>query len=540
MKPFYSYISCNKIRTYPSKNIAKQRFNKYNITNTAITAITAITTNTTNTTNNDNMCDTWNIHSYMSSALKDSSDICKATSYVVNCEKNNKIIVVNSIYGTNELMQEIINNAESGDLIWKNKLIILYKLFELYANEILIVYSYEYNLIIKEIYNDFINIKDLLLSIYLTKTSLQFTNIVLSYCEKWSALIFMYSCMKKLDNSNTINIKYMDTRDIILLLDSFTNKNIVMYEQSKNNLNEFLKLQSINLLDDVDELVNIIIVPGKICKTQYGHIGRLYTHNGDSSVNIYPWDSTAVLLGNLIGAKNIIFWTHINGIYVTNLSLVPDARQITELTYAEAHAIVSLSDTNKVNIFKMYNINNIPISIKNFNNTNPNGTFPIGTLISNSNKTHNKCIATMNNISIINIYNSGIKLNELNTNETLLSIVIKTLHDNKINIIMVCNAFSNISVCIAVMTEDIEKINKLLDTITQKSNDIQLIVDNACSIVSIIGNVNYIDILKLNICKNNKIINIYKSNIKCINYVSMLVKTEHVRDCVNDLYKLCN
>jgi hypothetical protein len=253
----------------------------------------------------------------------------------------------------------------------------------------------------------------------------------------------------------------MDTRDIILLLDSFINKNIVMYEQSKNNLNEFLKLQSINILDDVHELVNIIIVPGKICKTQYGHIGRLYTHNGDSSVNIYPWDSTAVLLGNLIGAKNIIFWTHINGIYVTNLSLVPDAKQITHLTYAEAHAIVSLSDTNKVNIFKMYNINNIPISIKNFNNTNPNGTFPNGTfpngtfpngtfpnetLISNSNKTHNKCITTINNISIINIYNSGIKLNELNTNETLLSIVIKTLHDNKINIIIVCNAFSDISV----------------------------------------------------------------------------------------------
>ena len=427
----------------------------------------------------------------------------------------------------------------------EKKLIILYNIFERYANEILRVYSFEYNLVINELYTDFTNIKDLLRSIYVTKTSLQFTNIVLSYCDKWSARIFMYSCIQKLDNHTAINIKYMDTCDIIILLDSVTNKNIVMYEYSKHNLNEYLKLQNIIISDtssnttsktacDTEyESSKIIIVPGKVCKTQYGHIGRLYTNNGDSSVNTYPWDSTAVLLGNLIDAKNITIWTHINGIYIANLSILPNAKQITELTYAEAHAIVSLSDTNKVNIFKMYNINNIPISIQNFNNKKTTGT-----LISNSNKAQNKCITTMNNISIINIYNNGINNN---INETLLSTVTNTLNAHKINIVMVCNAFSDISICIAVMTTDIDKVQKILNTIIQyPNNDIQIMLEDSCSIVSIIGSIEYIDILKLNICKNNKIINIFKGNMKSINYVSMVIKTAYVNDCVNDLYKLCN
>ena len=115
----YPYIYNNKIRSYVCKNSIKHRFNTYISTNASNKNNAYEAYDTYETYCNYETYNSWDIHSYMSSALKEPADICKAALHTVKYEKNNKIIVINSICDTDVLMQDIINKAESNDILWK-------------------------------------------------------------------------------------------------------------------------------------------------------------------------------------------------------------------------------------------------------------------------------------------------------------------------------------------------------------------------------------------------------------------------------------
>ena len=174
-------------------------------------------------------------------------------------------------------------------------------------------------------------------------------------------------------------------------------------------------------------------------------------------------DYTASVLGAALEADIIEIWTDTDGVMTADPTYVKEAQSIAQLSYSEA---MELSHFGAKVIFpaslQPAMVKRIPILVKNTFNPDHKGT-----LICNEPGRDNgfiKGITSLGDICLINVEGSGMV-----GVVGIAARMFKALSQNNISVILISQASSEHSICIALMKEDAEKANQVLhDAFTEE------------------------------------------------------------------------
>ncbi len=262
------------------------------------------------------------------------------------------------------------------------------------------------------------------------------------------------------------DITYINSSEVIFTKDL---NNIEVLDRDKSSIKINNKINSLKS--------SMVIAPGFICSNALGEISDLGRGGSDYSAAIYA---------KYCNAKSLEIWTDVSGVYNANPKIVKKASPIEFLSYKEAMELSFFGA--KVIYFPTLQPlieENIPIYIKNTFDQDANGT-----CISNSTKLDEdnivKGISHISNISIINFEGSGM-VGVPGFSKRFF----ESLSNNQINVIMITQASSEFSICIAVSSDDVKLAKQVIDDefkfeISQKIiNEAQL--ESNLSNIAIVG-----------------------------------------------------
>ncbi len=223
------------------------------------------------------------------------------------------------------------------------------------------------------------------------------------------------------------------------------------------------------------QLPKLSICPGFIAADEKG---KLMTLGRGGS------DYTAALLANFFEAKKLEIWTDVDGLMTADPRLVPNAHLIDTLSYEEA---LELSHFGAKVLYppsiQPAMAKDIPIQIKNtFNQTNAGTTIIRGY----RDEFMVRGISSVKNISMLNLKGAsmvGIPYFSYR--------LFQTLSEQKINIILITQASSEHTICVAIETKDQIRAEKAINKtfayeIESKKID-PVEVENGLAIIALVG-----------------------------------------------------
>lgn len=205
---------------------------------------------------------------------------------------------------------------------------------------------------------------------------------IASYGERLSTLIISAAMLER-----NIRAQLLDARSIVITDDSFTRAN--------------------PLLDEIEQRARAALLPplesGLVPVTQ-GYIGA--TRDGiTTTLGRGGSDYTAALLGAALNAEEIQIWTDVDGMLTADPRLVPSARRIKVLSFAEASELAYFgAKVLHPSTIQPAIRRNIPVRI--FNSHRPDAG---GTLITSQitpSRGDIKAIACKRGITMINVYST--------------------------------------------------------------------------------------------------------------------------------------
>ena len=376
---------------------------------------------------------------------------------IIENEKNSIFVVVSALGGITDILQKFLNSKgkNSTDFlkqIEERHLEVIHGLSKIENQSPLLSF-------LKQQLNELETILEAVSTIdeITTKT----ISKVLSFGEILSSKL-IYEILKERGN----DISYVDSRKIIFT--KYHNDNEIVDEEKTG-------IAVSNNLDLIE--TKIILMPGFIATDSNSEISNL--GRGGS-------DYTASIIANYTNSKVLEIWTDVSGVFSANPKIVKNSRPIESLSYKEAMELSFFGA--KVLYFPSLQPlieKNIPAYIKN--TFDPNA---IGTCISNSTKSKKentvKGISHIENISLINFEGSGM-VGVPGFSKRFF----EALSQKGVNVIMITQASSEFSICIAVNESDANTAKNLIDKefeyeISQnKINECQ--IENSLSNIAIVG-----------------------------------------------------
>ena len=361
-------------------------------------------------------------------SVADSKSINKVIS-ILNNNDDNLFIIVSAFGGVTNLLQECLNlkGKQTEEILKK----IESRHLEVIDNLSTLDAQSSLKSFLKEKLNELEDILDAISTI--DEVTQKTVSKVLTLGEILSSSIIFEILKQK-----SFDISYIDSREVI-------------YSKSYDN-NEVLDndRSSISIKNKLDLIKSkLIIAPGYICSNENNEISNLGRGGSDYSAAIFAKYSNA---------KSLEIWTDVSGVYSANPKIVKKALPIEYLTYKEAMELSFFGA--KVIYFPTLQPlieENIPVYIKNTFEPNDDGT-----CISNSTKLDKdeivKGISHIENISILNFEGSGM-VGVPGFSKRFF----ESLSTNKINVIMITQASSEFSICIAVDSNDAISAKKVID-----------------------------------------------------------------------------
>ena len=234
------------------------------------------------------------------------------------------------------------------------------------------------------------------------------------------------------------DISYIDSRELIFTKD-FNNSQVLDSDKTSISIKNKIGLIKSKL----------VIAPGYICSNEKGETSNLGRGGSDYSAAIYA---------KYLNAKVLEIWTDVSGVFSANPKIVKKASPIEFLSYKEAMELSFFGA--KVIYFPTLQPlieDNIPVFIKNTFEPSAEGT-----CISNSTKLDNdeivKGISHIENISILNFEGSGM-VGVPGFSKRFF----EALSSNQINVVMITQASSEFSICIAINSNDAELAKQVID-----------------------------------------------------------------------------
>ena len=265
----------------------------------------------------------------------------------------------------------------------------------------------------------------------LSELSPKTASVIVSFGELLSSYIISEAA-----KVNGLDLILQDSREFITTVEA--EKVIVNYEITNKKVNAFAETNK----------HKIVLFPGFVARTENGEpttLGR-----GGS-------DFTAAILAAAVKAEELLIWTDVSGMFTANPRIVKQAKPVSRISYQEA---MELSHFGAKVIYsptiQPVLENNIPIYIKN--------TFDpeaFGTLITRNVENRKQAvtgISHIENIAVITLEGSGM-VGIPGFSKRLF----ETLFAEKINVILITQASSEHSICLAVDIKDAEKAKQVIN-----------------------------------------------------------------------------
>ena len=376
---------------------------------------------------------------------------------IIENQKENTIVVVSALGGITDLLHDFINSKgnSSADYlkeIEERHLEIIHGLSKVENQSSLLSF-------LKQQLNELETILEAVSTIdEITKKTI---SKVLSFGEILSSKIIF-----ELLNQRGNDISYLDSREIIFT--KYHNNNEIIDEEKTG-------ISISNNIELIDS--KLIIMPGFIATDSNNEISNL--GRGGS-------DYTASVMANYTNSEALEIWTDVSGVFSANPKIVKNSKAIESLSYKEAMELSFFGA--KVIYFPTLQPlieKSIPAYIKN--------TFDkdaVGTCISNKGENNEestiKGISHIEKISLINFEGSGM-VGVPGFSKRFFG----ALSERGINVIMITQASSEFSICVAVKESDANNAKISIDKefeyeISQrKINECQ--IENSLSNIAIVG-----------------------------------------------------
>ena len=282
---------------------------------------------------------------------------------------------------------------------------------------------------------------------------------MLSFGERLSARIMVASLVKR-----GLEAEVWDARQVVLTNNEHGNA-YVHYQRSYDRIRSYLKSHT-----------KLQIITGFLGATDAGATTTLGRSGSDYSASIF---------GAALNVDEIEIWTDVDGILTANPTLVDGARSIEHLTYEEA---MELAHAGAKVIFPPTMIpalyKRIPIRIKNtFNPSHP------GSLISQERLLNDQItvgLSTVSHVSLLRLQGAGmVGVKGINARLFLC------LAERGISIMLVSQAFSEHSTCLALKPDETEEALEAIETEFARELKLKYIdkasVASDLSLVAVVG-----------------------------------------------------
>ena len=376
---------------------------------------------------------------------------------IIESQKENTIVVVSALGGITDLLHDFISSKGNSSVdylkeIEERHLEIIHGLSKVENQSSLLSF-------LKQQLNELETILEAVSTIdEITKKTI---SKVLSFGEILSSKIIF-----ELLNQRGNDISYLDSREIIFT--KYHNNNEIIDEEKTG-------ISISNNIELIDS--KLIIMPGFIATDSNNEISNL--GRGGS-------DYTASVMANYTNSDALEIWTDVSGVFSANPKIVKNSKAIESLSYKEAMELSFFGA--KVIYFPTLQPlieKSIPAYIKN--------TFDkdaVGTCISNKGENNEestiKGISHIEKISLINFEGSGM-VGVPGFSKRFFG----ALSERGINVIMITQASSEFSICVAVKESDANNAKISIDKefeyeISQrKINECQ--IENSLSNIAIVG-----------------------------------------------------
>lgn len=355
------------------------------------------------------------------SSVANPENIRKVFAILQDKLKHHEIAIVFSAFGgVTESLLTIARLAREGDQAYRDLLQTLEEKHLDIVRQLIAVQNQ--STVMTYVKVRFKELEDLFHGIFLIKENSSRTlDYVASFGERLSAFILSEAMAGK-----GIKTQFVDARDLIRTNDRFGQAR-VDYEITNSQIKEYFSKN-----DGVKVITGFIASTAKGETTTLGRSGS---------------DYTAAIFAGALEAQDLEIWTDVSGVLTSDPKLVYTAFTIPQLSYNEA---MELSHFGAKVIFpatmQPAMKKNIPIYIKNtFEPENPgtliNGEVSHGSLI--------KGISSMSNISIVTVQGAG-----LIEGGATVSRVFRALAEAKVNIVLISQASSEHSICLAIKTHE--------------------------------------------------------------------------------------
>ncbi len=394
------------------------------------------------------------------SSVANAENIRKVIAIVKDALANDRTVVVSSaISGATDALIQIGKSAKNGDENYIN----LIDQLQSRHNEIIgeLIPQQESGAIIETCNSLFNKLREICKGVYLLK---ELTELSQDHIVSFGELLSTNIISAKLKSLN-ISHYWKDSRELIKT-ELQAGKNVVIDNLTTNNIAEFFNTDRHKLY----------IMPGFIASDQAGRTTTL--GRGGS-------DYTASIIAVGAQARRLEIWTDVCGMMTADPRIVPDARPIRNISYKEA---LELSHFGAKVVYpptiQPVVKQGIPIYVKN--------TFvpdDFGTLIErNPPQGQDKIrgISSSNKIALLSMEGSGMV-----GIPGYSSKLFDTLSKNNINIILITQASSVHTMCIAIAEEDADKAKKAADELFAYEISLgkvdPLRVEKGFSIISLVG-----------------------------------------------------
>jgi aspartokinase/homoserine dehydrogenase 1 len=335
--------------------------------------------------------------------------------------RSNEVAIVFSAFGgVTESLLMIAQLAREGDEAYREVLQTLEEKHLAIVRQLIAVQSQSTVMTFVKV--RFKELEDLFHGIYLIKENSPRTlDYVASFGERLSAFILAESMQ-----GQGLKTQFLDAREVIRTNDRFGQAKVDFEFTNAAIKNYFAKHDGIK------------VITGFIASTAKGETTTLGRSGSDY---------TAAIFAAAVDAENLEIWTDVSGVLTSDPKLVYTAFTIPQLSYNEA---MELSHFGAKVIFpatmQPAMRRSIPIYIKNtFDPSNPgtliNGEVSPGALI--------KGISSIPNVSIMTVQGAGMLDSTVGTSR-----VFKALAEAKVNVLLISQASSEHSICLAIKTHE--------------------------------------------------------------------------------------
>ena len=367
------------------------------------------------------------------SSVANAQNMAKVIDIVVNAvDRDRTILVSSAISGCTDTLIKIGTLASERDESYKALIDDLQKKHHDIINELLPREKQEESLEVCD--GLFDSLRSIAQGVYLLgELSPASLDAIQSFGELWSTKILATKLA-----SIGISTKWIDSRDIIRTV-AKGDKNVVDIQKTYYRINEVV---------ESNPITQLFVLPGFIASDKQGRTTTLGRGGSDYTASLYA-----------VGCKARVLeiWTDVPGMMTSNPKVVPTARTISNISYKAA---LELSHFGAKVIYpptiQPVVAEGIPIYVKNTFDPSAYGTL----IEKHPPRSKDKLIGISNsdNIALLSLEGSGMV-----GIPGFSSRLFETLSQNDINIILITQASSVHTMCIAVSEKDAEKAREAAD-----------------------------------------------------------------------------